>query len=391
MSEFKNQFNKVFSQAPSFSNQARQNVKRKIIKQKTNRRWSGLIGIAIAAVVVSVFIFNEQLFDRLNTKKTASLNFATEHGDLKQEVISDILIERDSQILINNTEEVGFLNSMNRENFEYIEELVIETNFDEVNYGQVVLVEEEEGVVDYVHRYELARVIGKPGDRVKIESGQIYLNNKPIEAFYGKAQDAYLKSVEESIERANRINQQEYKEKIIDLLNISMDEVTVRTGELFIVSDNWANKGIRKVINESSVEGIVLGYKHERDETVLMPKRALTEEEFATIKLLSEQVLAAFETKDFNKLRTLVTGEVIIYNHVEQMLDMFGNLIKIEKQFVTDEIVESFFMYKQFNLGSPISLAKEIAVGYKYKDQDKILYMGFYLENGQWKFSGFGY
>ena len=386
MSEFKNQFNKVFSQAPSFSKEARLRVKRKITKQKTNRKWSSLIGIAIAAILITAIIWNEQVFDRLNTKNTANIHYAPEHGDTKQEVISDILIERDSQIFINNSEEQGPLNSMNRGNGAYAGELVIETIFDEVNYGQVILVEVEEDVVDYVQRYELARVIGKPGDRVKIEYGQIYLNDKPIEAFYGKAQDAYFKVVEESIERANHIKQQGYKERVINTLNLSMDEVTVRTGELFIVSDNWTSKSIRKVVNETAVEGIVLGYKHDRDEEVVM--RALTEEEFETIKSLSEQVLAAFETNDFNTLRTLVLKRVEIYDN-EVMIDTFGNMIKIEKQFITDEIVESFFRYNQYNTSDPIRLVKEVAIGFKTTEQEGTQFLSFYLENGEWKFAGF--
>lgn len=396
MGDFKNQFKEVFDQAPSFSKQARVNVKKKIRKRKTNRRWPGLIVIAVAVAFISAIIWNEQLFDNFNTKETASITYAPEHGDLKQEVIPDILINRNSQVVISNDN--SFV-SMDRGNGEYFGKFVVETNFDEVKYGQVVMVEED--IVDSVYTYDLARVIGKPGDKVKIEDGQIYLNDAPIAAFYGKAHSADFMSEEEENERKKLINQ-EINERIKKEIMISMDEVTVNNGELFIVSDNWTSQSVRKVINETDVEGIVLGYMHEREDEV--DSRALTEEEFATIKALSEQVLASLEAKDLNALKSLTSYELTIDEKrgeiYESWLDRYNGSIedsymyrtKIEKQPVTNEIGESFFSYFQYrSFSNEINLDKGASIGYKYKDKDGYQFLSFKLENGEWKFKGFMY
>lgn len=354
MGEFKQQFNNAFKEAPTFSIQARENVKNQL-HQKKKRRWmQSSIVVTAAVALVSLVIWNDELLGRFNDQSTVSLA-APEHED-KMEIFFEVKPDNETQFTVTNS-----MNSMNRGNGEYTGYLAVETKFDEIQYGQVLLL--EDGRIDDAFNYVLGRVIGKPGDKVAIEEGQLYLNDLPIETFYGKAQIMGTTDIEEAFERLRKVNSTEWKETIEAALHEIREPFILQEDEYFIVSDNWARNSVRKTFTEEQIEGVVLGYSEESASN--SGWRKLNDEEFSHIKELSEQV---FEdpTNDINRI------------------------LKIDVTNVTREIVNHYISYHSYAFigNSVIVLNKTAYIEYKIANQDEPFVLYFMMENGEWKLSG---
>jgi signal peptidase I len=380
MGDFKNQFNEVFEKAPSFSKQARNNVKRKMKQRKANR-WVviSMMG-AVATVFAVVAIWNANLLGDSNITKNASVVAAPEHK-LKEELIPDVSIQSNSQFTVQN-----YMNSMNRGNGEYLGRIVVEKNFNVVTYGQVLLL--EANVEESVFQYEVGRVIGLGGDKVAIKNGQVYLNDAPISTFYGKSQILGSSDVQEAFERLRRIQATELEDTIKEALTFSMDEYTLKDGELFILSDNWAKNSVRKVINERQIEGVILGYS---DSMNPVESRGLSDEEFETIKSVSEQVVAAFEVKDKEVLKGLLSTLLTFDETNEYILGWDGiDKYQLEELAITDEVGDSFLSYIQYVdiNNNRLRMEKRAAIAYKRTDNEGYQYVRFRLENDEWKFIG---
>lgn len=377
MGDFKQQFNNAFQEAPSFSSQAREKVKCQLHHKK--KKWWMPISIVAAAAValVSFVLWNDELLGRFKEQSPVSLA-APEH-ESKMEIFSEITMDNETQLVINN-----MMYSMNRGKEEYVGNLVIETKFDEIAYGQVVLVEEEK--IDNAYRYALGRVIGKPGDKVAIENGQLYLNDLPIETFYGKAHVMGTTDVEEAYERLKKSSTPELKQSIEEALRYSFEPYTLRDGELFIVSDNWARNSVRKPFTIEQIEGVVLGYSDESNDY----RRELTEEELTAVKARSEEVFKAIQNQDKDLLENLSSelfSNFYPYNDIESML-------QIDFMNISDEVVEHYLYY--YNLdragtGTVFSLRDYVSISYKVNDRNEAFYLFYVLEDGKWKFADYKY
>ena len=377
MGDFKQQFNNAFQKAPSFSTQAREKVKRQL-HHKKKKWWIPISAVAAAAVaLVSFILWNDELLGGFNEQLPVSLA-APEHEN-KMEIFSEITTDNETHLVINN-----MMYSMNRGKEEYVGNLVIETKFNEMAYGQVVLVEEEK--IDNAYRYALGRVIGKPGDKVAIENGQLYLNDLPIETFYGKAHVMGTTDVEEAFERLKKASTPELKQSIEKALRYSLEPYTLQDGELFIVSDNWARNSVRKPFTIEQIEGVVIGYSDESNDY----RRELTEEELTAVKARSEEVFKAIQNQDKDLLENLSSelfSNFYPYNDIESML-------QIDFMNISDEVVEHYLYYYSLTrtgTGTVFSLRDYVSISYKVNDRNEAFYLFYVLEDGKWKFADYMY
>ena len=91
--------------------------------------------------------------------------------------------------------------------------------------------------------YSISRVIGLPGEKVKIEKGQIYINGKLLDTFYGRAHrmghdlDSLKKSLESTdLEEHIREN---IKNNVIYFQQLIMNEIEISENSVYLVDDDW--------------------------------------------------------------------------------------------------------------------------------------------------------
>ncbi|KOR89234.1 signal peptidase I [Paenibacillus solani] len=114
--------------------------------------------------------------------------------------------------------------------------------------------------------YSISRVIGLPGEKVKIEKGQIYINGKLLDAFYGRAHrhGADLDSLKKAIER---IDLEDYIRKnmennVDNFEQLSMEEIEIPEDSVYLVGDDWLRSNDSKLFGPlptDKIEGKVVG------------------------------------------------------------------------------------------------------------------------------------
>jgi signal peptidase I len=164
--------------------------------------------------------------------------------------------------------------SMDRGNNEYEGTIVINEEFYYDNSfarGEVVYFETPEFDKEYStispSEYSVARIIGLPGESIEIEDGQVFIDNKRLDAFYGTSlkegltEDEFLAIAEKFLEvpgTTDHASKDLYKE----LFSIDMDEITLSENELFIIGDNGPHsmdRGIFGPIATDEIVGKVIG------------------------------------------------------------------------------------------------------------------------------------
>src|SRR5690606_6537551 len=100
--------------------------------------------------------------------------------------------------------------------------LVVEMGYPEVNRGDVVYYKTPETAVNKnpnLPEYYIARVVGLPGETVEIREGQVYVDDKKLDAFYGVATDRgltkeeYFEMAEQRIEEGTLTTDEEVSKK----------------------------------------------------------------------------------------------------------------------------------------------------------------------------------
>lgn len=107
--------------------------------------------------------------------------------------------------------------------------------------------------------HQISRIVGLPGETVEIKKGQVYIDNKKLDAFYsfptvrGMAKDEYFKTI-------NPAN----TDMTIDDFEESMEPILIPTGTVFILGDQWWRSIDSRIFGPLTlveIEGIVLGYE----------------------------------------------------------------------------------------------------------------------------------
>jgi signal peptidase I len=170
-------------------------------------------------------------------------------------------------------------NSMARRNFDYISKehgkLVIDPDYyggNEYRRGDVIYYEVPEFTYDKNPKLNppeknIARIIALPGETIEIKKGQIYIDNKKLKTFYGKALSWGM--VEE--EFFNTFNQpghgecnEECHKNMRDYFNMNMSGIRIPEGHIYIMGDTWwrsIDSRIFGSLNSKKVIGKVLGYE----------------------------------------------------------------------------------------------------------------------------------
>lgn len=106
----------------------------------------------------------------------------------------------------------------------------------------------------------VSRIVGLPGEKIKVDAGRIYINDRLLDAFYGQAhvrgldQEAFLQLPDTSNLNVESILEEVYQ--------FSMAELTIPPDSLFVVGDDWMRSldSLRLgPIPASLVEGKVVG------------------------------------------------------------------------------------------------------------------------------------
>lgn len=143
--------------------------------------------------------------------------------------------------------------NMDRGNHDYVDKtLVINPNESEIFRGDVVFFINENGEKD------LSRVVALPNEKIKISNGQVYIDDKNLATFYGKAhragldQDNYLKIMDKK--------GSDYNKKVMKkVFDYNLKEIKLADNEYYVISDDWL-RGNMKVLNRDTVIGKVIGY-----------------------------------------------------------------------------------------------------------------------------------
>lgn len=146
------------------------------------------------------------------------------------------------------------LDTMERGNHELFDkDLIIDFKTEDVTIerGNVVVTRNQE--VDLL----VTRVIGLPGERVKIEKGQIYINDKKLSAFYGKAHRLGMNKNDyfSFVDKNKKYMKQTNLEEIFDL---EMESMTLNNNEYFLIGDDWF-RSVHQKANIGEIIGIVTG------------------------------------------------------------------------------------------------------------------------------------
>lgn len=155
--------------------------------------------------------------------------------------------------------------AMDRGNHEYFaKEVVIDTNYykeNELARGDVIAYKETPD-----SHYNLTRVIALPGEEVEIESGQIYVNEKQLDTFYGKAHRAgldleQLKKLLQEDDYSVLQSKENVENNIKDFEGTNVEKVTVLKDHVYVIGDDWFRTPITGSLPIEKIAGKVLGYE----------------------------------------------------------------------------------------------------------------------------------
>ncbi|MDQ0888591.1 signal peptidase I [Paenibacillus sp. V4I9] len=127
-------------------------------------------------------------------------------------------------------------------------QLVIDRGFYDnkgINRGDVVYFDTEASDEQIKNgnqtQYDIARVIGLPGEMVTIQKGQVFINNRKLDTFYGK--EYYTSGFINGTEKAH-----------------SIDEVKLTEGHYFLVGDVWWRSGFNEHVSKDRIKGKIVGW-----------------------------------------------------------------------------------------------------------------------------------
>ncbi|MES1047610.1 hypothetical protein FOA22_24595 [Heyndrickxia oleronia] len=159
-----------------------------------------------------------------------------------------------------NSEMITFHNmsdSMDRGNHELSDEVVVvntKIEKSKITRGSVVLLKNIDG------EKVITRILGVPKEVIYVQDGQVYINSKELDTFYGKvhrlgySQEEYFESMDK-----NKIFYN--KEEMEKLFKQNIKKITLGKNDFFVSGDDWLRSDQMKIKTEDII-GIVIGYKN---------------------------------------------------------------------------------------------------------------------------------
>lgn len=148
-------------------------------------------------------------------------------------------------------------------------DLVIDPHYyqaNEANRGDVIYYETPSGYKVSI-KNNIGRIVGLPNEKLEIRKGQIYINHKKLETFYGKAiSDGLYKK--DYIKMRKSIPNSECSKICMDSTNeifdLSLKEIQIPSDAVFVIGDNWMRSFDSRFFGTLPLEkiiGKVLGYQ----------------------------------------------------------------------------------------------------------------------------------
>lgn len=131
--------------------------------------------------------------------------------------------------------------------------LVISEEVEPVNRGDIVYYE--------MDQQQIGRIIGLPGETVEIREGQIYINKKKLNTFYGVATSMGL-TKEEYFKKVDPVNRN--TDAMLEHFNTTIEPVYINKDRVFILVDNWWRGKDSRVYGSIPIKqlnGKILGYE----------------------------------------------------------------------------------------------------------------------------------
>lgn len=149
---------------------------------------------------------------------------------------------------------------MDRGNYEYYEHpLLIDPEAYQVKEparGDVVIHEAE--FFDGESR-TVGRIVALPGETVEVVDGQIYINDRKLDTFYGRAHRRGYSTIEEYNEAMIEMNQPQNIDAMKEILSQSIESFTLGEDEVYVMGDDWF-RSHQLIIKVDEIQAEVLGY-----------------------------------------------------------------------------------------------------------------------------------
>lgn len=121
---------------------------------------------------------------------------------------------------------------------DYHSELVVDLNVDDYKRGDVVYY-----TVPEKDERSISRIVALPGEEIEIKDGQVYIDEKELNTFYGR---------------------EYHTGQLVKDSDTNMKKIKVPEGHYFVMGDNWwrshDSKHFGPLVQEN-IKGKVLGYK----------------------------------------------------------------------------------------------------------------------------------
>lgn len=108
---------------------------------------------------------------------------------------------------------------------------------------------------------QIGRIVGLPGETVEIQNGQVYIDDKKLNTFYGVATSRGMEK-EEYFEKMKDFNMN--KQSMEDYFDTSLAPVHVEENKVFVLVDAWWRGSDSRTFGPIPVEliqGKVIGYE----------------------------------------------------------------------------------------------------------------------------------
>lgn len=143
--------------------------------------------------------------------------------------------------------------------------LVIEPQYITPERGDVILYKMPSSAIERnpnIPEDYLGRIVGLPGETIKIVDGVVYINNQQLDTFYGEAtifgmgEDQYFQNAD--------LSRLESIESTRTYFNTNMEPIQVEEGTVFVLVDAWWRGTDSKdfgLLPVERIQGKVLGYQ----------------------------------------------------------------------------------------------------------------------------------
>lgn len=265
MNKFKRDLNKFIGESPRFKESMKRQVLLKIKKEDRTKKFSlkGFMTFKYAAIFTILLVFVVSfLMITLNQNGPSLQNSST--GSQANSVLRDTVTVPEIKTFTGYEEPMELFefhyDAMDRGNHEYAAYplLIHPQAYKEtaISRGDVVVYEYD--FFDGVQK-TVSRVIGLPGESIEILNGQIFIDGRKLESFYGKAHRVGVSSNEEYNEFLKANGAIQNLDSMKETFSLTTKKVQLAEDEVFLVGDDWF-RGSQHSLKIEEIQGKVMGY-----------------------------------------------------------------------------------------------------------------------------------